>query len=70
MAYRFESGAGYLNDLLLQVRTKENMLLSDDEYVTSMMDAMMDKYPQIVGYTWERMDDEFINILLWGDIRE
>jgi hypothetical protein len=31
---------------------------------------MMEKYPEIVGYTWERMDNEFINILLWGDIRE
>jgi hypothetical protein len=56
--------------MFMQVRTRKNMMLSDDEYVTDMMDSLMEEYPEVRGYVWDRMDNEFINIIMWGEISQ
>lgn len=54
---------------MMQIRTRANPSLSDDGVVKECMDRLMAEYPQITGYQYERVGDEFINILMWGDLK-
>ena len=58
-----------MNTLLMRVRKAENIKLNDDEFVEDCMTALMAKFPQVEGYTYERVE-EFVHILMWGDIGE
>ena len=67
---QFESDYGHVQDLLMSVRTVENPKLKDDAFVDDCMAKLMEKYPQITDYQWERVDDRHINILMWGPTLE
>ena len=54
---------------LYRLKTTKNANLDSDEFVESMMDDLMAKYPGIVGYQYERVDAIYIQILMWGDIQ-
>jgi len=53
---------------LLRVKTHNNRDLDDDAFVEEVMDRLMTDYPQVHGYTYERVNDRTINILIYGDI--
>jgi len=57
-----------MKTLLLRVKTVDNPKLSDDEVVIQCMNMLMEKYPEVVGYQFERTDEDYINILMWGNI--
>lgn len=44
-----------------------NPKLSDDVIVDECMERLISAYPQIDGYTFERIDDMHIQILMWGN---
>lgn len=56
-----------MKDLLMRVRVDENIKLSDDQFVEDCMTALTLKYPQIVGYTYERSGADLL-ILMWGEL--
>lgn len=58
-----------MNTMLMQVKTNTNENLSDDQFVQECMDLLVEKYPEISGYQYERVDHETINIMIWGDIQ-
>lgn len=53
---------------LLKIKTTANPDLDDDAFVTEVMDRLLENYPQIHGYRYERTGSEQINLLIWGDI--
>lgn len=53
---------------LYRIKTVENTNLDKDEYVHEMMKTLMEKYPDIRGYQFERVDPIHIHVLIWGDI--
>lgn len=53
--------------MLFRINANGHDHLQDDTLVEVMMEKLMDKWPQITGYQWERVDG-YINILLWGEI--
>lgn len=55
-----------MDTLLLRVRPAANPKLDDDEFVTESMQSLMERWPQIKGYQWERVDDS-IQILMLGE---
>lgn len=54
-------------ELLFKVNTSKNKEMSDDEFVEHCMGKLMAKYPEISSYMYERVDEEVIHILLWGN---
>ena len=59
-----------MTTLLLRIKSSDNPKLSDDEVVTECMQRLMEKYPQVTGYQFERLEGDYINVLLWGDLEE
>lgn len=58
---------GVMQTLLFRIRTDTNTHLTDDELVADCMKRLMEKWPQVKGYQYERQEDS-IHILLWGDL--
>lgn len=57
-----------MKDLMMKVTITQNPELQDDEVVSECMDKLMNLYPQIRGYMFERVTKDHINILMWGDL--
>jgi hypothetical protein len=57
-----------MNNVLFKVKIHKNPELHDDGIVEEIMNKLMVDYPEVVGYTYERINPDQINILLWGDI--
>lgn len=55
--------------LLFRIKTGKYPHLSDDDIVNECMDKLMEKWPQVKGYQYERVDDA-IHILMWGDLND
>lgn len=55
-----------MENLLVRVKTRSNLKLNDDEFVDECMSLLTDKYPQITDWVWERLDDQHIQIMMWG----
>lgn len=53
------------DNLLMKVRIARNTELSDDKIVEECMNNLMEKYPQVAGYQYERPDADHILILMW-----
>lgn len=53
---------------LFKVRTENSEHLNDDEFVETVMNKLLNDFPQIESYQYERIDGEWLHILLWGDI--
>lgn len=53
------------DNLLFRIKTHNNQNLSDDEFVKEAMDMLMERYPAIQTYQYERESDEAILILIW-----
>ncbi len=56
-----------MQNMLVRIRTVKNIELSDDKFVAECMDRLQAKYPQVTGYNFERVGEEHINILFWGE---
>lgn len=56
-----------MKSLLVKVRTHKNPKLDDDKVVEECMAALQEQHPSITGYTYERVGDQVIQILMWGD---
>lgn len=54
-------------ELLVRVKTSSNRKLDDDEVVNECMERLVENYPEIDGWVFERVDDAHIQILMWGD---
>jgi len=57
-----------MNTIVVKVKTVRNLQLNDDEFVEDCMAALLEQHPQIKGYMYERISDEHIQIMMWGDI--
>lgn len=53
------------DNLLFRIRTHNNQNLSDDDFVKEAMDMLMQKYPQVKTYQYERESDDTILLLIW-----
>lgn len=51
----------------MRVRAVENIKLKDDEFVAECMLKLQQEYPQIDGYMFERVDDNYIQIMIYGE---
>lgn len=56
-----------METLLFRIKTEHNPKLSDDALVDECMDRLIQKWPMIEGYQYERVEKEIL-ILLWGDL--
>jgi hypothetical protein len=56
-----------MENLLMRVKTTNNPKLSDDQIVHECMERLIEQYPCIESYIFERYNDEYINILMYGD---
>lgn len=56
-----------MKTLLVRVKTHRNPKLDDDVIVEECMAALMEQHPSITGYTYERVGEQVIQILMWGD---
>lgn len=56
-----------MDTLLFRIRPASNPKLSDDEIVEECMRQLMERWPAVKGYQWERVEDS-INVLMWGDL--
>lgn len=56
-----------MTELLFKVNTSKNQDISDEDFVKDCMKRLMEKYPQVRSYMYERVDEDHIHILLWGD---
>lgn len=55
----------FTDNLLFRVKTKTNPKLNDDNTVQEIMSKLMDRYPQVKTYQYEREDEETILLLIW-----
>lgn len=53
------------DQLLFRIQTKDNPELSDDQLVEECMNALMEQYPQVQSYQYEREDAQHLLILVW-----
>lgn len=58
-----------MDNILLKVNTTKSQKLDTDESVEECMSLLKERYPNIQGYTFERLDAHHIQILIWGDLR-
>lgn len=56
-----------MKSLLVRVQTRRNPKLKEDAIVEECMEALKEQHPGIVGYTYERMGEGIIQILMWGE---
>ena len=56
-----------MQHMLLRIKTEHNPQLNDEQYVIDVMDKLINDYPAVKGYFWERVG-EHINLLIYGDI--
>jgi hypothetical protein len=64
----FKSHRDYVNHALFKIRTINAPHLDDDDFIETVMNRLLADYPQIVGYTYERVDSNYLNLLVWGEI--
>ena len=57
-----------MSELLFRVKTVNNPGLTDDRIVEDCMGFLTERYPQVQGYQWERLEEGVLQILMWGDI--
>lgn len=57
-----------MKNLLFRVKTHRNKQLDDDEFVAECMNPLLEKYPGIEGYQFERVNEAEINLLIWGEL--
>lgn len=53
------------DNILFRVRTHKNPKLQDDDFVQEIMGKMIEKYPQVKTYQYEREDENTILLLIW-----
>ncbi len=56
-----------METLLFRIKTADNPHLEDEDLVAECMKQLMAKWPQVIGYQYERVDDA-IHILMWGNL--
>lgn len=56
-----------MNTMVFKVKIRANLKLREDEYLEGMMAGFLESYPQIKGFVWERIDEDHIQILMWGE---
>lgn len=56
-----------MGQCLIRIKTTENQKLSDDGFVSECMLKLQEEYPQIEGYLFERVDEECIQIMVYGE---
>lgn len=52
----------------MKVNTTKNKRLDDDTFVEECMRLLTEQYPSIEGYTYERVDEDAIQLLIWGNL--
>lgn len=58
-----------MENVLMKIKTKQNDKLNDEEFVVECMDSLIERYPAIKGYVYERLNPDYIQLLIWGDIK-
>jgi hypothetical protein len=51
----------------MKINTRANDMLNDDEFVSQCMKMLMERYPSITGYHFERTGPQEIQLLIYGD---
>jgi hypothetical protein len=57
-----------MTELLFRVKVINRPDLSDDRIVEDCMGMLTERYPQVQGYQWERLEEGVLQILMWGDL--
>jgi hypothetical protein len=57
-----------MSELLFRVKTVNNPGLTDDRIVEDCMGFLTERYPQVEGYAWERLEEGVLQILMWGNL--
>jgi len=58
-----------MQNVLMRIRAKDNPKLVDDIFVEQCMTALRRQYPMVKGYMYERVDDEYIQVLIYGNLK-
>lgn len=56
-----------MDTLLFRINTDDNPHVTDEALVEDCMQRLMEKWPQVTGYQYERVGNA-VHILMWGDL--